>query len=222
MTSCAVLVFGRLLDVSGIGIVAKCIASAGFLAAGLSSGLLNSAAGRTVFCGLLCSATGDVLLLGDSQKFFLLGLASFLLAHALYIGAFLMLGIDKRWSAVAAAPLIAVSVAVSTWISPYVGSGMLTPVRIYTIVITLMVVTAYGVRGATGSLLIPVGATFFYVSDLSVAAEQFVQPDFPNYAWGLPLYYAGQLLIALGAGGLRPTHTMKKGGHSPREGRPYI
>ena len=35
------------------------------------------------------------------------------------------------------------------------------------------------------------------MSDLSVAAMQFTDPLFPTYVLGLPLYYMGQLCLAL-------------------------
>ena len=40
------------------------------------------------------------------------------------------------------------------------------------------------------------GAVLFAVSDISVARDQFVRPAFINRLWGLPLYYAAQLLLA--------------------------
>ena len=36
----------------------------------------------------------------------------------------------------------------------------------------------------------------FALSDLSVARDRFVRPGFANAAWGLPLYFAAQLVIA--------------------------
>ena len=74
---------------------------------------------------------------------------------------------------------------------------MLIPVRAYTFFISLMVITAFGVRGAGGPWLVPLGALLFYFSDLSVASLQFTDPPFPNYVWGLPFYYTGQLLLAM-------------------------
>jgi uncharacterized membrane protein YhhN len=70
-------------------------------------------------------------------------------------------------------------------------------VRLYTIVISSMVIAAIGTRGKGGPVLILVGALLFFLSDLSVAALRLVQTDFPTYVWGLPLYYAGQLCLAL-------------------------
>lgn len=40
------------------------------------------------------------------------------------------------------------------------------------------------------------GALAFTASDVSVARDRFVQHGFVNRAWGLPFYYAAQLLIA--------------------------
>jgi uncharacterized membrane protein YhhN len=45
------------------------------------------------------------------------------------------------------------------------------------------------------------GAVLFYLSDLAVARHRFVRPAFLNRAWGLPAYYAGQLLLAWTVGG---------------------
>ena len=44
--------------------------------------------------------------------------------------------------------------------------------------------------------MIPVGAVMFTASDIAVVRDRFISKDFINRAWGLPLYYAAQLLIA--------------------------
>jgi uncharacterized membrane protein YhhN len=45
-------------------------------------------------------------------------------------------------------------------------------------------------------LVLYAGAALFYLSDLAVARQRFVAPGFENKLIGLPLYYAGQLLLA--------------------------
>ena len=55
---------------------------------------------------------------------------------------------------------------------------------------------AFGTRGDGATPLIVVGACFFYLSDLSVAALRFTEPPFPTYVLGLPLYYAAQVCLA--------------------------
>jgi uncharacterized membrane protein YhhN len=41
-----------------------------------------------------------------------------------------------------------------------------------------------------------IGAALFFVSDLAVARDKFVDRTVVNRMWGLPTYFAGQLLIA--------------------------
>jgi uncharacterized membrane protein YhhN len=195
--ACGSLVLSQLGGFDIAAIVSKLAASSGFLLLAASSGAFQSRYGKVLFAGLVLSACGDVFLLGSTQQLFLLGLVSFLLAHLVYVAAFVTWGINFRWSLLAAVFVVIVSLGVSVWLTPYISGDMMLPVRIYTLVITVMVIAAFGARGAGGPGLIPLGALLFYVSDLSVAAGRFVQPDFPNYAWGLPLYYTGQVLLAL-------------------------
>jgi uncharacterized membrane protein YhhN len=82
------------------------------------------------------------------------------------------------------------------WIAPHVGD-MAVPVVTYVVVISVMVVLAFGTFGDGASWLIPAGATLFFVSDLFVARNQFVAPGSVNRVWGLPLYYLAQILLAL-------------------------
>jgi len=197
LAACAALVVFRLLGIPAGAAVAKFLASSAFLAVAVGASAFRSSYGKIVFTGLVFSWFGDMFLLGTSQQLFLMGLASFLLGHMAYIVAFAIRGISFKWSLAAFLPILAVSLAVTVWLTPYVAPYMLIPVRVYTIVISLMIISAIGTRGAGGPLLIPVGATLFYLSDLSVASMQFTEPAFPTYIWGLPFYYTGQLLLAL-------------------------
>jgi uncharacterized membrane protein YhhN len=114
--------------------------------------------------------------------------------------AFSVHGIGTRGSLLTLVPVAAMSVLVSFWLTPHVPPNLLMPVRAYTLVISLMLVAAVGTRGRGGPVLIPVGATLFYLSDLSVAAMRFAEPVFPTYIWGLPFYYTGQVMLALSIG----------------------
>ena len=195
--ACAALVAFQLFDVWPGAVVAKFVASTGFILVAVRSSGTASRYGRIIIGGLVLSWFGDMFLLGDSQSLFLAGLVSFLLAHVAYIVAFSFHGLNDRWSFAAVVPIAAVSIIVSLWLTPYLPQEMVVPVRIYTFVISLMVITAFGARGAGGPALIPVGALLFYFSDLSVATMQFTEPAFPNFVWGLPFYYTGQLLLAM-------------------------
>jgi uncharacterized membrane protein YhhN len=147
--------------------------------------------------GLTLSWLGDVFLLGSADALFLAGLASFLLAHVAFVVAFSIHGLNDRWMLAALLPVGISSVLATVWLTPYLPEGMLVPVRAYTFAISLMVVTAFGARGAGGPLIIPLGATLFYLSDLSVASLEFTDMAFPSYVWGLPFYYTGQLMLSL-------------------------
>jgi len=195
--ACLVLVGTLLVGIGVVAAGAKIIASTGFLAVAILSGALQSTYGKVLLAGLALSFAGDAFLIGETQQAFLAGLAAFLLAHLAYVVAFAVNGINFRWLAAAALPVAGVAVGIALWLAPHTPPELSLPVRLYTIVISGMVVTAIGTRGKGGSVLILVGALLFFMSDLSVAALRLVQTEFPTYVWGLPLYYAGQLCLAL-------------------------
>jgi len=194
---CLVLVESLLAQMPLLAAVAKIAASCGFLAVAYFAGALKSTYGKLLLAGLTLSFLGDAFLIGDSRQAFLAGLAAFLLAHVVYIAAFAVNGVSYRWMGFSALPIIACAVAVSAWLAPHTPPELSLPVRLYTGVISGMLVAAIGTRGKGGSVLIVVGASLFFLSDLSVASLRLVQTDFPHYVWGLPLYYAGQLCLAL-------------------------
>jgi uncharacterized membrane protein YhhN len=176
--------------------LAKPLASAGFLWAALAAGALDSGYGRAVLAALALSFLGDVLLIPDSRKSFLVGLVSFLLGHVAFAFAFAARGLSPAWVG-AALPLVALAVVLALrWLGPHVEPSMRVPVRAYVMVISAMVLAAAGTVGAAGRPSILVGALAFYVSDLAVARQRFVAKTFWNKSWGLPLYYGAQLILA--------------------------
>lgn len=198
-SACAALVILQLNALPQPAAIAKLIASGGFLGTAWSVGALRHPFGRVLFAGLCLSLGGDLFLIGQARGYFLGGLVSFLLAHVAYTTAFVSRGQDRRWALSAALPAVIVALAVLAWLTPHTAPDLLTPVRIYMAAITLMVITAFGARGAGAPWLLVAGALLFFVSDLSVALQRLVEIDFPTYAWGQPLYFAGQTCIALGA-----------------------
>ena len=195
--SCLALVGLSLAGLALPAALAKLIASFGFLLVAIWSGALLSTYGRVLLVGLALSFVGDACLIGESRQAFLAGLSAFLLAHLAYISAFLVSGVSARWTAVAALPITAIAVLVYNWLGPHTPEDMLWPVRLYIVVISTMVMVAIGTRGKQASVLILSGALLFFLSDLSVASLRLLQVDFPTYVWGLPLYYGGQLCLAL-------------------------
>ncbi len=181
----------------GMLFVAKPSASGGFLLVALGSGALESRYGAWVFAGLVLSLIGDVLLIFRDKTRFLGGLVAFLLGHVAYIGAFVVAGVAASWAGVAALGAVVVAVPALRWLLPHVDRVMRAPVLAYVIVISVMLVLAVGTRGAGHTALIVGGGALFYLSDLFVARQRFVTPAFVNRLVGLPLYYGGQLLLAL-------------------------
>lgn len=177
--------------------VSKMTASSTFLVAALVFGAMDSLYGRILLTGLVCSWFGDALLLSSGQsKRFQLGIAAFLFGHLAYAAAFV--SID-----VAAAGLIGGGLAVGVggwavlrWLRPHVPADFQIAIRSYIGVISLMVAFSIGAVAAGGPLLIAIGAIGFALSDVSVARDRFVSPGFTNAAWGLPLYFGSQYLLA--------------------------
>jgi len=195
--SCVALVALLLLGQDFAAAAAKLVASSAFVALAIVAGGLQSNYGRIILLGLVFSWFGDAFLIGETQLLFLSGLGAFLLAHLAYIVAFIERGISVKWAALAALPIVAIAIAVSVWLAPHIPPELKVPVRVYTTVISLMVIAAIGTRGRGAPALILAGALLFFLSDLSVAALRLVQTDFPTYLWGLPLYYAGQACLAV-------------------------
>ncbi len=166
----------------------KIAASAGFVALALAL-RPETPSGRWILAGLCLSAAGDVLLLARSRRGFLAGLVAFLLAHLAYAAAFWPAASRSHWTS--AAILTATALALR-WLWPHLGSMRL-PVVAYCAVIGLMLWLALGMDRPE----IRLGGLLFWVSDLLVARHRFVRAEPLNRLAGLPLYYAGQYLIAL-------------------------
>lgn len=177
--------------------LAKLVASSAFIAIALQQGAIGTLYGRLVLAGLALSWCGDMFLIGTSEAMFLAGLGAFLLAHVAYVTAFMSHGYRRSWVMIAAVPITVLAIAVWTWLEPHTAPGMRIPVAAYIAVISVMVIMALGTRGAGGSVLIVAGALMFFLSDLSVAALRILQTDYATYVWGLPLYFGGQVCLAL-------------------------
>lgn len=179
----------------------KPLASAGFLIAAVGAGAAHSPYGKVVLVGLALSMLGDLLLIPRAKAAFLAGLVAFLLGHVAFALAFTLRGLDATRALVALVVVVLVGGLVWRWLSPHVEAPMRAPVVAYLVVISAMLVTATGASVHPGGLVGWLGALMFYGSDLSVARDRFVSPAFLNRAWGLPLYFAAQLVIAASTGG---------------------
>ncbi len=189
---------------SRMKIPAKLVASTGFLVVAIGEGALDTPYGSWILAGLCLSWVGDAALLGRSDTTFLLGLTAFLVGHLAYVVAFVTTDLDPTLPAVLfGVAWVGTVTQVARWLLPNVTGRMRGPVIVYISVITTMVVLAGPAGVGTNSLLLPLGAISFAVSDIAVARDRFVSPGIANRMWGLPLYYAGQLLLAFSVNGVQ-------------------
>ena len=174
----------------------KPVASTLFVITALLAGALASSYGRLILLGLLLSWLGDVFLISKRQLFFIVGLGSFLLAHVAFSGAFLLQLLKVLPLTLAATATVVFAIIILRWLWPHLSHSFRPAVVSYLAAISLMVVLASGTMAAAGPQLL-IGAVMFAVSDIFVARERFVSPSVVNRLWGLPLYYAAQLIFAL-------------------------
>jgi uncharacterized membrane protein YhhN len=179
-------------------VISKTAASVTFVALGWVRWSAGDTVGGWLLAGLVLCALGDVLLVG--KRTFDPGLLAFLLGHVFYTLGFCAAMPVGNWPLAAALPLVVTAIAAIRWMWPHLGHRRST-VTVYIVVISIMV---WGGLSTWWLGALPwtaaVGALLFYLSDLAVARHRFVHPAFINRAIGLPLYYAGQLLIALTIG----------------------
>lgn len=157
-----------------------------------------------ILAGLVLGLVGDVALALEGDKAFRIGLVAFLIGHLAYLIAFARLTQWNYWITPGNLIVIAIAYLVFRWLKPHAGR-MIGPVTAYIAVISLMVMAALAASrnpglNQTGLALLLYGAIAFFVSDILVARNKFIAPAFFNRAVSLPLYYAGQFLIAYSVG----------------------
>jgi uncharacterized membrane protein YhhN len=183
-----------------VRVLAKCLASACFLVVGAAALDKGDPFSQWMFIGLVFGALGDVLLLGHAKRWFLAGLGAFLVGHLAYVVGLAQIVPPERWTEAGVWGVVPVVVGLGAlgYLWPRLGS-MKAPVIAYVAAIIAMVIAALAawprLPSPHGGLL-AIGAISFFASDLAVARDRFVARTFTNKLWGLPAYYAGQLLIA--------------------------
>jgi uncharacterized membrane protein YhhN len=177
-------------------LLSKTSASAGFVCLGLLRWSAGDAVDTWLLLGLVLCAVGDLLLL--HRRGLAIGMAAFMMGHLVLIAAFTRATPWKDWSMPVLVALGCASAAALRWLWSKLGRFRF-PVAAYS---TTISVVAWGALSASlsGSLgwTVGVGGLLFYLSDLAVARQRFVTAEFLNRGIGLPLYYTGQVLIALG------------------------
>jgi uncharacterized membrane protein YhhN len=130
-----------------------------------------------VIGALALSALGDVCLMFKGDRWFVGGLSSFLVAHLLFVGAFLqgLPAIAVPWPAWLVIPYGAVLLA---YLLPRAGALKI-PVLVYCAAIFAMVLSAAARDAALGGAPAEcalIGAVLFVLSDSSLAIRQFRGP----------------------------------------------
>ncbi|WP_296246473.1 lysoplasmalogenase [uncultured Stenotrophomonas sp.] len=202
LAACAVLVVCEYRGWKLGKVLLKILASTAFLALALQLGATASAYGQLILVGLGLGWVGDVLLLSQKSRLFLLGLASFLLAHMAYAIAFASLPIASTALALAFAVMSCLGIAVIAWLWSYLKAFYRVAVVAYVTVIVAMCALAIAVSAASGAWQLAAGAVMFAISDIAVARNRFVAAGARNKLWGLPLYYVAQIILASSVAGV--------------------
>ena len=154
--------------------------------------------------GLTLSLAGDVFLLLPGGRFFMLGLASFLLAHLCYI-----VGLNPTlppWPALALLlPIVAIRLPLVRGILSALRRqswrALVIPVALYGLVLSAMLFSAWATlfrpewtplrRG-----IVVLGASLFFTSDVMLAWNRFVKPLRPGRVGVMIFYHLGQMALA--------------------------
>ena len=150
---------------------------------------------------LACSLLGDIALTSDSDPSFIIGLASFLVAHLLFMLAFLD-GVRDFYLPLWSLPILVFGIALFSVLLPRAPKPLRIPVLVYGLVLCAMAVTALlrweVLAGDTGRYALT-GALLFVVSDSALGARRFVGAYPAAQALILSTYWAAIGCIAYSA-----------------------
>ena len=198
----AALIYGLVYCYRGPSTAKTAVKAVPMLSFAMAGGLTY--ANPLIVLALMLSAIGDIALSRNGARAFLVGLAGFALAHAVYIMHFWGLAGGLHLS-VAALSVMVFAAATEVWLIPYTAA-MRWPVRIYVLLISLMALTALGLPEMP---LAMIGAFAFLASDTILALQLFRMTE--SSRWQIPasvtlwgLYAAGQFAILAGAGWATP------------------
>lgn len=161
--------------------------------------------------GLSFSLFGDIFLLLPPERWFMWGLAAFMLGHVAYIFGFSVFSLaDKTVILAAILGFIIVVVGVQIYLRLRVGlqisgkDNLIVPVGVYSLVISYMLFSAvYSFLNPDWTTfeayLVSVGALLIYISNLLNAWERFVSPFEKGRLKVMLTYHLGQIALAVGA-----------------------
>lgn len=153
-----------------------------------------------ILTALMFSWMGDVFLMfqQDNSIFFILGLASFLLAHVAYILSFKKFenAVSNKVAVIIALVFTAYSISLAILLWPGLGEMKL-PVLVYAFVITAMGVVGFVKNWGVNKLII-LGAVLFIISDSMIAYTKFVGPIELSRFSIMSTYILAQFLLIKG------------------------
>jgi len=162
-----------------------------------------------LLAAILFSLAGDVLLLWakNTESYFVLGLASFLIAHIFYILTYRqhrgenspneLQGVQRIRMAF---PVILAGTGLVVVLYPLLG-GLRIPVVLYAVVLVTMALQAlfrFGRTTAASFWLVFAGALLFVLSDSLIAINKFMMPVSHAELWIMSTYIAAQYFIVCG------------------------
>lgn len=192
----AAYVIARWKDAGTAAAIAKAIASSAFIALAIVNGSMETSYGRLILAALIFCWLGDMLLLSLKSSFLLAGIAAFFFAHVVFTIAFANSALDSTAGAVTLVLAAIAGIFVLRWLWKYLNGFYRVAVPLYLIAIALMVVLAIAASAGSFPPTVAIGAIAFAISDISVARDRFIEKSITNKAWGLPLYYFAQVLLA--------------------------
>lgn len=158
-----------------------------------------------IVIALLFSFGGDTLLMfvtSHGEHFFLMGLGSFLLAHLCYVFAFSKYKNQiQGWlksKPIVAIPLVILLVGFLSYLVPDIGKAMQIPVVVYSLVIMMMVLSAFNLGGKINFSIFKIlfaGALLFMLSDMMIAINKFKTPLPYSHIAIMLTYLLGQFFI---------------------------
>jgi uncharacterized membrane protein YhhN len=172
--------------------VAKPLTLALLIATALALTPADPAIRAVMVVGLVFSLGGDVFLMLP-ERWFVAGLASFLVGHVAYVVGLQMAPTSVAWTVVGLVVVVASVAVVGRRIVAGVAAGdhrsLVGPVVAYLVVISAMVVSAFG----TAAIWAIVGACSFYASDATLAWNRFLEPRRFGPLAVMVTYHLGQI-----------------------------
>lgn len=157
---------------------------------------------------LVFSLAGDVFLMLPADRWFLPGLFSFLTAHGCYI-----IGLNRTLPPVLSLLLVVPIVVLDALVLGRIVAGverkgashLRIPIIVYGVILSLTLFSGWATwfRPAwtpAGRGLVSVGATFFFISDLMLAWDRFVERSHRLHILVIVTYHLAQFALAAAVG----------------------